>query len=223
MRPLRITLLAALVAIGVATAASAEVKEFMIDRSHTEVGFSIRHYFTKVRGEFTDFSGVIRYDAENVANSTVEVTVKDTSIFTGNENRDKHLRTEDFFWVEKHPTITFKSTKVTPGADKSKFQVAGDLTIRGVTKPVVLDAEMLGMGAVTVSGRDMGTRVGFNGTTTINRKDFGINWNRTLDQGGVMLGDDVELVLEVEAFTKPTPTAATTTEKAPAAGGDKKK
>lgn len=211
--------LGVLALVAATSVASAEPKQFIIDRSHTEVGFSIRHFFSKVHGEFSDFSGTINFDEKNLANSTVEVTIQDTSIFTGNDRRDNHLRTEDFFWQEKYPTITFKSTKVTPGKEKNHYNVAGNLTIRDVTKPVVLESELLGMGPVAMAGRDMGTRAGFMGKTTINRKDYGIVWNKALDQGGAMLGDDVEITLEVEAFT-PSQQAANATPPKPA--GDKK-
>lgn len=191
------------------------LRTFVIDPSHTEVGFNIRHFFSTVHGNFRDFSGTIRFDEKNLAASSVEVTIQDTSISTGNDRRDAHLRTEDFFWTEKYPTIKFRSTKVLPG-DDTHFQVVGDLTIRDVTKPVTLEAQLIGSGRVAIDGRDMGTRAGFTAKTTVNRKDFGIIWNKAVDQGGMMLGDDVELVFNVEAFTKEVPAT-------PAAkGGDKK-
>jgi polyisoprenoid-binding protein YceI len=193
-----------------APAATPAAATLIIDHSHSEAGFNIRHFFSKVHGNFTDFSGTIAYDAKNLPASMVEVTIKDTSISTGNDHRDAHLRTADFFWTAKYPTIKFKSTKVVPSEEPNHFQVVGDLTIRDVTKPVTLEAELIGMGPVTIDGRDMGLRAGFSAKTTINRKDFGIVWNKTVDQGGVMLGDDVELVLNVEAFTKAETSAAVT-------------
>jgi polyisoprenoid-binding protein YceI len=193
-----------------ASLAAAEPKTFMIDRAHTEVGFNIRHFFTKVHGRFTDFAGSIVYDPKALAASSVDVTIRDTSIWTGTERRDNHLRTEDFFWVEKYPTITFKSSKVIAGKDDHHFQVAGDLTIRGVTKPVTLDVEFLGMGPVDIGGNSLGVQAGFDATTTINRKDYGIVWNKTVDQGGAMLDDNVELVLNVAAFAAGDPKPAAT-------------
>jgi polyisoprenoid-binding protein YceI len=184
-----------------ATFAAAEPKTFTIDRAHTEVGFNIRHFFTKVHGRFTDFQGTIVYDPKALTASSVEVTIRDSSISTGVDRRDGHMRTQDFFWTEKYPTITFKSTKVIPGKDDKHFQVAGDLTIRDVTKPVTLDVEFLGMGPVDIGGNSLGVQAGFDATTTVNRKDFGIVWNKTVDQGGAMLDDNVELVLNVAAFT----------------------
>lgn len=209
MKPssLRVTLAALALLVGTGSALAAPIT-FDIDASHTDVDFSIKHYFSKVRGGFDQVRGTIVYDPENVAASSVEVVIPDSTINTGNANRDKHLRTEDFFWVEKHPEITFKSTKVVPGADANSFKVEGNLTMRGVTKPVVLDASFLGMGPVAIGGRDMGTRAGFEATTRVNRKDYEIIWNRTLDQGGVMLGDEVDIHLSIEAVSKKPATDA---------------
>jgi polyisoprenoid-binding protein YceI len=192
----------ALAALPLARAASAEPVTLQIDRAHTEVGFDVRHFFNKVHGRFTDFDGTIVYDPKNLAASSVAVTIRDSSINTANDRRDNHLRTQDFFWVEKYPTITFKSTKVLPGKDDKHFQVQGDLTIRGVTKPVTLDAEFLGMAGTAIGGMDLGTQAGFTATLTIpDRKEYGLVWNKSLDQGGMMLGDDVAITLNVAAFS----------------------
>ena len=200
-----------LLMLAIAAPAFAELKTFNFDRSHTEVGFNVRHFFTKVHGRFTDFTGSIKYDPQSLATSSVIVTIRDTSINTANERRDNHLRTKDFFWTDSFPNITFLSTKIVPGKDASHFKVEGDLTIRDVTKAVVLDAEFLGMGPVSIDKREMGFQAGWLATTTIDRKDFGIVWNRTLDQGGVMLGDDVEIVLQVAAVSMDAAPAAATT------------
>jgi len=169
---------------GIRPAASDPIT-FQIDRAHT------------------DFNGTIVYDPKNLAVSTVEVTIRDTSIFTANERRDNHLRTQDFFWVEKYPLITFKSTKIIPGKDDKHFQVVGDLTMRGVTKSVTLETEFLGMAPTSIGGNDLGIQAGWVGTVTIpDRKEYGLNWNKTLDQGGTMLSDDVQLTLNVAAFAK---------------------
>ena len=205
--PSPVVLALALVALPFSVA-SAATMTFTIDKAHTEVGFDITHFFTKVHGRFTDFSGTIIADPKNVTASSVEVTIRDSSIFTANERRDQHLRTPDFFWVEKYPEITFKSTKVVPGKDAKRFQVLGDLTIRGVTKPVTLEAEFLGMGPVAIGGKSMGTQAGFQAMTTINRKDFGIVWNKALDSGGMMLADEVTITLDVAAMSmEPMPSA----------------
>ena len=197
------TILAALaLTISFIRAAAADPVTLQIDRAHTEVGFDVRHFFNKVHGRFTDFDGTIVYDPKNLTASTVSVTIRDSSINTANERRDNHLRTQDFFWVEKYPTITFKSTKVIPGKDDKHFQVQGDLTIRGVTKSVTLDTEFLGMATTASGGFDFGTQAGFVGKLTIpDRKEYGLVWNKTLDQGGTMLSDDVDITLNVAAFT----------------------
>lgn len=205
-----------------ATAASAQSRTYTIDRNHSEVGFKVKHFFNKTYGQFSDFSGAIQFDPKNVAASTVEVTIRDSSINTENPKRDDHLRSEDFFWVEKHPTITFKSSKVVPGKSADNFQVMGDLTIRGVTKPVTLDVEFNGSGPVGIQGNNLGMQAGFTATTTVNRKDYGIVWNRQLDQGGVMLGDDVDITLSVAAVSRdPKPATPANADKS-AAATDKK-
>jgi polyisoprenoid-binding protein YceI len=192
----------ALALLSFATAASAAPLSFDIDKPHSQVGFSVRHFFSKVPGQFKDFSGTIVMDEKNPPASSVEVTIQAASISTDNERRDGHLRSPDFFATDSFPTLTFKSTTVAP-AGKDKYQVTGELTMRGVTKPVVLDVEFLGMGQVGIGGQAMGTKAGFDATATLNRKDFGINWNKTLDQGGVMLGEDVAISLHIEANLKP--------------------
>jgi polyisoprenoid-binding protein YceI len=202
---LRVIALAVSALATTAGLAAAKPHTFTFDRSHSEVGFNIRHFFSKVHGRFEDYSGTLVFDDEKLTASSVQVTIRDTSIWTGNERRDNHLRTQDFFWQEKFPFVTFKSTKVVPGKDKEHFQVLGDLTIRDVTKPVTLDVDYMGMGPVAIGGNDMGNRVGFTATTTINRKDFGIIWNKALDTGGTLLGDDVEIVLNVEGMERPNP------------------
>jgi len=198
----RVSAAAALALLSIVPAAWAAPLTFEIDKPHTEIGFSIRHFFSKVPGSFQDFAGTIVMDEKNPTASSVEVAIKTASIYTGNERRDGHLRTPDFFAADSFPTITFKSTKVVADAGQ-KFKVYGDLTMRGVTRPVVLDAEFLGMGQVGMGGQAMGTKAGFEASTTVNRKDFNINWNKTLDQGGLMIGEDVAISLHIEANLKP--------------------
>jgi polyisoprenoid-binding protein YceI len=196
-------LLAAAVAAVLAAPAIAAPEKFEIDPTHSQAGFTVRHFFSKVPGRFNDMSGWIQYDAKNLASSSVEVTIPAASINTENERRDKHLRSADFFNVEKDSMITFKSTKVIPGTG-DRFKIEGDLTIRGVTKSVTIDATQLGMGEVGIGGNAIGVRAGWEGTLVINRKDYGVSWNKTLDQGGTMLSDDVTILLSVEAL-KPAP------------------
>ena len=177
--------------------AKAAPQTWTIDPNHSQVGFSIRHFFSKVPGTFTKYSGTIVYDPEKPAASTVKAEIAAASINTNNEKRDGHLRSEDFFFAEKYPTITFESTKVTPVADK-KLLVEGNLTMRGVTKPATLDVTFLGAGP-SMGGEQ---RAGFEATTKVNRKDFNILWNKTLDQGGTMLGDDVEIRIGIEGVIR---------------------
>jgi polyisoprenoid-binding protein YceI len=184
--------------LGMATAASAAPQTFDIDPVHSQVGFSVRHIFSKVPGFFKQFSGTIIADEKNPAASSVDVTIQTASVFTDNEQRDNHLRSADFFAADSFPTITFKSTKLTP-AGKGRYKVVGNLTMRGVTKRVVLDMEFLGKGEVSLGGRSMGTKAGFDATTTLDRQDYGINFNKTLDQGGLMIGDEVDVSLHIEA------------------------
>jgi polyisoprenoid-binding protein YceI len=190
--------LAALALIVTASAALAAPVTYTIDKPHTEVGFDVRHFFSKVHGRFNDFQGTIVFDEADPSKISVDATAATASISTDNEKRDSHLKTADFFDAEKFPTLSFKSTKVT-AAGKGKYKIAGDLTMRGVTKPVVFDAEFLGAGSVGVGGQSWGTKAGFTATAVVNRKDFGINWNKTLDNGGMMLADEVTLTLNIEA------------------------
>jgi len=193
-----ISLFAPLALVLTAAVAAAEPQTFRIDAGHSTVGFSIRHFFSRVSGRFKEFSGNIQYDDKNLAASSVEVTIQTASIDTGNEKRDGDLRGAGFFHADSLPTITFKSTKVVPGPEKS-FLIYGDLNMHGVTKPVTLEATLLGIGQVGMGGRGARTMAGFEAKTTLDRKEYGIVWNRTLDQGGTMLGDDVTITLAMEA------------------------
>ena len=163
-----------------------------IDPVHSRLGFSVRHMMiAKVRGSFTDFSGEITI-ADDPLQSTVAVDVQLESIDTANDDRDNPLRTNDFFDVANHPTMTFRSTRVE--ADGDDYIVHGDLTIRGVTNPVALEVEFDG----TSKDPWGGTRAGFSAETEINRKDWGMEWNTPLEAGGVMLGDKVKIEIDVQ-------------------------
>lgn len=169
--------------------------DYTFDPAHTRLGFVARHAMvSKVRGSFKGFEGTVHIDAADPTKSSVKVAIEVTSIDTGIEQRDEHLRTNDFFDAPTHPKITFESTKIEPAGDQ-KFNVTGDLSIRGVTKPVTVEVEFTGA-AKDPYGNE---RVGFEGRTVIDRKEFGVNWNATLDAGGVMVGDKVTLELDVEA------------------------
>jgi polyisoprenoid-binding protein YceI len=146
-------------------------------------------------GQFRDFDAVINIDRAKPAASNVEFTVQAASIDTDNENRDKHLKSADFFDVEKYPTISFKSTAVKPSSKKDVYDVTGNLSIHGVTKQVTLPVAFLGFGK---DGRG-NSKAGFEIETTVNRKDYGIVWNRTLDEGGLLLGEDVKVTINIEA------------------------
>lgn len=206
----RIAVVLALALCAAATA-TAETEPFVFDKAHSQVGFSIRHWVTKVEGRFKDFDGKIWIDRAKPSDSKVELTVQAASIDTANERRDNHLRSADFFEVEKYPTITFKSTKVEPKG-KDLYDVTGDLTMHGVTKTLTVPVKHTGF--LSLGKQE---KAGFELTIPINRKDFGILWNRTADQGGVMLGDDVEITVLVEANKEMPPAASPEPTKAPAA------
>jgi polyisoprenoid-binding protein YceI len=180
---------------------------YAIDKNHSEVGFQIRHFVTKVRGRFTDFQGTIVADKEKPENSAVEFSVKTASIDTDVVNRDNDLRSANFFEAEKYPDITFKSTRVKQ-TGKDTYDVTGNFSMHGVTKEITLPVTYLG--AVKTKDRQgvEGEKVGFETAITLNRKDYGIIWNRPLDQGGLMLGDDVLITINIEANKQPPPKPA---------------
>jgi polyisoprenoid-binding protein YceI len=182
-------------------------QSYEIDPVHSRVEFTIRHMFSKVTGTFGKFKGAVLYDAAAPANSSVNAEIDASTIDTYNDYRDKDLRSPNFFDVAKYPTLTFVSSKVTPGAD-GKLEVEGTLTMHGVSKPVVLDAAFLGSGP----GLDGVPRAGFEASTKVDRKVYGIVWNKTLDQGGTLLGDDVLINLDIEAVA-PTAKKAEKAEK----------
>ncbi len=168
---------------------------YTIDPTHSRIGFVARHAMvTKVRGSFNDFAGTGHFDAEDPTASRVELTIQAASIDTRNADRDAHLRSNDFFDMEHHPEIRFVSTAVEP-IDPEHYRVTGDLTIKGVTKPVVVELEYAGA-AVDPFGNQ---RVGFEGSATVNRKDWGVNWNAALEAGGVLVSEKVTLEFEVSA------------------------
>ncbi len=178
--------------------ASAAPVKYNVDPAHSEIGFDIRHLFSKVHGRFNTFQGAITFDDKTPANISVDATADARTIWTDNDKRDEHLRSADFFATDSFPTLSFKSTGVTAEGDR-KYKIAGNLTMRGVTRPVVLAAEFLGAGQVAIGGHSMGGKAGFTATTVVNRQDYRINWNKTLDNGGLMLDDNVTLVLNIEA------------------------
>jgi polyisoprenoid-binding protein YceI len=196
----------ALISIGLVTTLAAPAmagETYTFDKQHTEAAFQVRHLFTKVRGTFRDFSGNVNWDKAKPENSTVEFRLKTASVDTGVEQRDTHLRSDEFFWAEKHPDIVFKSTKIV-AKSATAFVVTGDLTIRGVTRSVTLPVTILG------EQKDPwgNVKAGFETSTTLNRKDYGLTWNKALEAGGMLVGDEVEIQINIEAGKDvPKPTA----------------
>ncbi|HLM69627.1 MAG TPA: YceI family protein [Longimicrobium sp.] len=178
-----------------ASDAAAPVR-WQIDVSHSELTFRIRHLVSRVSGQFNTWSGTIVADPESLAGGSVSVDIQTASIDTNNERRDTHLRSADFFDAPSHPTITFRSTRVT--ANGRDIQVHGNLTMRGVTRPVVLQGRML-----EVAGTAGRRRIGFEAQTQINRMDYGVSWNRGAEGGGVVLGDEVTISIAIEAVEQP--------------------
>jgi len=181
----------------------AELPGWGIDLAHSSVGFTVRHLVvSKVRGKFTRWSGTIRMDEHDLARTEVDVTIETASVDTGVEQRDNHLRSPDFFDVANHPAMTFRSTRVEKTADGA-LRLFGNLTLHGVTKPVVLDVEYAG------SQKDPwgGLRAGFSARTSLDRREFGLTYNQVLETGGVVVGEKVEVDIEIEAV-KQVPAAA---------------
>ena len=180
---------------GSAGALPAGLVEYEVDPSHTQVMFKVRHMgISTVTGRFNRFAGTFAYDPENPAASWVTATIDAASVDTDNDRRDNHLRSSDFFAADSHPTLTFQSTGVEPAGD-GRLKVAGDLSIRGVTKPVVLDVVLEGA-TLGQGGRPM---TGWTAETTVDRMDYGLKWNRLTEAGGWVVADEVRIVLEVEA------------------------
>lgn len=174
--------------------------DYVIDPSHSRVGFVARHaMITKVRGGFNVFEGTLHLDGENPADSSAEVTINVASVDTRNEMRDEHLRTNDFFNAPDFPEITFVSTAVQQ-VDAESYKVTGDLTIKGVTKPITVDYEYTG----TAKDPYGNTRVGFEGHASLNRSDFGVNFNAALETGGVVVSEKISLEFEISAIKTET-------------------
>ncbi len=165
-----------------------------IDRSHSDVAFEIRHLLSKVRGRFSDFAGTLYFDSARPESSRIEVVIQAASIDTAEPDRDKHLRSTDFFDVATFPTLTFTSTSVTPRGG-NRYDIVGDLTIHGVTREVTLPASFLG----SMQDPWGNEKFGFEGGLTLNRKDFGLSWNAALEAGGFLVGDEVKVSLSVQA------------------------
>jgi polyisoprenoid-binding protein YceI len=171
---------------------------WIFDTAHSSIGFSVRHLMiAKVHGRFERFEGTITYNPDNLAASKVTVQIAAASVSTNEAKRDGHLRSADFFDAEKYPQLTFESTKIVPGKG-DEFDIHGKLTIRGVTKDVVLKAESLGRAKDPWGGE----HASFTAHTSINRTDFGLNWNQALEAGGVLVGEKVDIHLEIQLLAK---------------------
>ena len=169
---------------------------YAIDPTHSRIGFSARHAMvTKVRGSFNEFEGTGHFDVEDPTKSSLQLTIQAASIDTRNADRDGHLKSNDFFDMEAYPEITFASTAVEL-VDPVTFRVTGDLTVKGITKPVSVDLEYTG----TAQDPFGNTRIGLEGSTVVNRKDFGVSWNAALETGGVLVSEKVALEFEVSAI-----------------------
>ena len=176
------------------TPAATAIRTFSIDKAHSEAAFQVRHLISKVRGRFSDFEGAIAFDEAQPERSRVELTIQAASIDTNTPDRDAHLRSEDFFAVEKYPAITFVSTAISPKGS-GRFDVTGSLTMRGVTREVVIPIAYLGA-ATDPWGNQ---KVAFEGEVTLNRKDYGLNWNAAIETGGFLVGDEVKVSLSIQA------------------------
>jgi len=172
---------------------------WIIDPNHSDISFRIRHFVSKVRGTFTDWDGTITGDPADWSTGSVEVHIRTASVSTRNDRRDSDLRSPRFFAADSFPEIVFRSTKVE--VTGSELAITGDLTMRGVTKSVVLKGEYLGL----APGKDGADKIGFEASVTINRQDYGVSYNRVVEGGGTFLGDDVEISLEIEANKKVGP------------------
>jgi len=185
-----------------ASAGMLQAETWTIDPAHSSAQFSVRHMMVStVRGEFTKLSGTVELNEKEITRSKVEANIDATTIDTRNEKRDGHLKSADFFDVANHPTITFTSGKVEQGSG-GRLKVTGDLTLRGVTRTVVLDVEAL---SPAVKDRQGNLHSGTSATTRINRKDFGISWSASLDGGGVVVSDEVKITIDVELIKKDAP------------------
>lgn len=167
---------------------------YRADLDHSSVGFSVRHFVTPVPGRFRDFSATLRYDRDDPSRSTVEFRVKAASIDTDNDDRDAHLRSADFFDAARYPELTFASTGVR-ALEPTRFEVTGDLSIHGVVRRVTLPVTLLGLVRTP-----QGERIGFETSFVLDRKDYGITWNRVLEGAGALLGDEVKVTLSLEAL-----------------------
>ncbi len=194
----RTTISATLAAV-LAVSAAATTTTWQIDPQHTAAGFAVKHLMiSTVRGQFKGVTGTVNWEDQDISKSTVDITIDANTVDTSEPKRDADLKSDKFFDVAKYPTITFKSKKIEQ-VSAGKLKITGDLTIHGVTKEAVLDVE-----GPTPPVKDPwgNTRVAANATTKINRQDFGVKWNANMDGGGVVVGDDVAITIDIEMIKK---------------------
>jgi polyisoprenoid-binding protein YceI len=193
VRPILLVLLVA--ALAFATPAVRAADTFNVDSAHSNIGFSIRHLISRVTGRFTDFGGTVDLDTADPTRSSVRFTIKTTSIDTAEPKRDTHLKSPDFFDAARYPEMTFMSTKIAK-AGGSTYQVTGRFSLHGVTKEITIPVEVLG----TAKDPWGNERAGFSTSFTLDRKDYGIVWNKVLDAGGTFVGDEVSATINIEAI-----------------------
>ncbi|MBS1625876.1 MAG: YceI family protein [Bacteroidetes bacterium] len=183
---------------GLSMAVATSAQGWTLDKTHSSINFSVSHMVvSEATGKFTDFSGEVKSEKADFSDLSVNFTIKVASVNTDDEKRDGHLKSADFFDAAKYPDITFRSTAIKKINDK-KFELTGDLTMKGVTRKVTWDVKYNG----TVKDPYGNNRAGFKATITINRKDYGVSWNKTLDAGGVAVGDDVTITVNAELVKK---------------------
>ncbi len=183
-----------IMSLGLFWASGVQASDYIIDNTHSSIGFAVSHLMVSTtKGEFTDYSGTIKFDSQNLAESEIQVSIQSNSIDTRQEERDNHLRSADFLDTDNFPIIIFHSTKIE--GQGTEYFVTGDLTIRGVTKTISIPCKIQG----PIQSPFGAQVIGLEGQTMINRKDFGVAWNKTLDNGGVVVGEDVQIVVHVEA------------------------
>jgi polyisoprenoid-binding protein YceI len=191
--------LAATLAATLTVSSPAATTTWQIDPAHTAAGFSVKHMMiATVRGQFKGVTGTVNWDDQDLSNSIVDVTIDTNTVDTGEPKRDADLKSANFFDVAHYPAITFKSTKI-ERISAAKMKVAGNLTIHGITKPIVLDVEGPSGAIKDPYGN---TRVALNATTTVNRMDYGVKWNAKMDGGGIVVGDDVNINIDLEMIKK---------------------
>jgi polyisoprenoid-binding protein YceI len=178
--------------------ATLTARAYAIDKAHSDLTFQVRHLLTKVRGRFSDFAGSVWFDEEQPEHSSVSLTIEASTVDTNNADRDRHLRSDDFFAVDTYPAIAFRSSHIVRRS-RDTYDVTGTLTIRGVAREITLPVTYLGTAADPWGA----SRAAFETAVTINRKDFGLSWNAALETGGVLVGDEVQISVSIQAIAEP--------------------